>query len=72
MREFIAEYRFLPALSFTPRPDAIDPVSIWELITKDYLMFYVVSRERFSTNVSLVFNSSASVRRVTTGNSITE
>lgn len=67
LREFLQEYRRLPAAQFIPRADARDPVAVWELArTVDYL-FYAVNRERFPVNVQLKLKGVGQVRRLSNG-----
>ncbi|MCY3020977.1 MAG: hypothetical protein NTW87_18325 [Planctomycetota bacterium] len=67
LREFLAEYRKLPPVAFRPRPDARDPVAVWELSRKEDLLFYAVNRERYPVQVTLALKTNAPVRRLATG-----
>ncbi len=67
LREFLAEYRCLPALSFTPRADARDPVAVWELKTPTDFFFYAVNRENHPLTVELTLDGEGEVRRLAPG-----
>lgn len=69
-RRFIQEYRQLPAVPFTPRPEARDPVAVWEATIGDERWFYAVNRERFSIPVTITFASPEKVTRVLDGSSV--
>jgi hypothetical protein len=47
LAEFLREYRALPAINFTPRADARDPVAVWEATQGEERFFYAVNRERY-------------------------
>ncbi len=68
-RRFVQEYRQLPAVTFTPRPDARDPVAVWETTIGEERWFYAVNRERFAIPVTISMSSVDQVTRVIDGTS---
>jgi Glycosyl hydrolase-like 10 len=66
LREFLQEYRHLPPVAFTPRPDARDPVAIWELQRQADFVFYAVNREQFPVTVVLTLQGNQTIRRLST------
>jgi hypothetical protein len=70
LREFMNEFRRLPADRFASRSDAQDPVAVRELKRKDDFLFYAVNSERYPVRVSIQFNGGASVRRLATGEAL--
>jgi hypothetical protein len=67
LRDFLAEYRRLPPVRFTPRPDATDPVAVWELKRRQNFLFYAVNRERYPVQVTLRMGGSGAIRHLATG-----
>ncbi|MEI8197911.1 MAG: family 10 glycosylhydrolase, partial [Phycisphaerae bacterium] len=67
LHEFLAEYRPLPAQRFTARPDARDPVAVWELKEAQKFWFYAVNRERYPMEVRITLQGTPSVTRLGTG-----
>jgi hypothetical protein len=67
LREFLREYRRLPAEPFRPRADARDPVAVWELPRKADFLFYAVNRERYPVTVRVAIQTPGEVRRLATG-----
>ncbi|MBI5832335.1 MAG: hypothetical protein HZB16_08530 [Armatimonadetes bacterium] len=67
LREFLAEYRRLPAERFVPRPDARDPVAVWELARPGDSLFYCVNRESYPVEVALTLAGAGPVRRLVGG-----
>jgi sugar lactone lactonase YvrE len=53
--EFLAEYKALPALPFTPLPGGRDPVAIWYRQCDDGFYWYAVNREPFPVKTALTF-----------------
>jgi hypothetical protein len=67
LREFLSEFRRLPAVSFTARRDARDPVAVWELTREQDFLFYAVNRERYPTQVAISLATDGPVQRLATG-----
>jgi hypothetical protein len=67
LREFLREYRAIPAERFGPRADARDPVAVWTLARADGLWFYAVNRERHPATVALRLANAVEVDRPATG-----
>lgn len=67
LREFLQEYRLLPSAHFIARPDARDPIAVWELTRAMNYLFYAVNRERFPVNVQLRLNGPREIYRLSTG-----
>lgn len=63
LREFLAEYRQLPVARFMPRPDATDPVSVWQLNDRKRFWFYAVNRERYPIRVAIHLSGAGVVTR---------
>ena len=61
------EYRNLPPVPFRARPDARDPVAVWQLSRQDDHLFYAVNRERYPVQVTLDLKTEGPVRRLSTG-----
>jgi hypothetical protein len=70
LREFLAEFRSLPAEPFSPRQDARDPVSIRERRTAAGLQFYAVNRERYPVQLRLKFSRNAKLARLKDGSDV--
>lgn len=66
LREFLQEYRHLPPVPFHPRPDARDPVAVWELQRSVDYLFYAVNRESYTVSVQIQLQGSGSVYRLST------
>ncbi len=69
-RRFVQEYRQLPAVPFTPRPEARDPVAVWETTVGEERWFYAVNRERYVIPLTMAFSSADQVTRVIDGSSV--
>ena len=67
LREFLQEYRVLPATPFTMRQDARDPVAIWELPRAKDFLFYMVNRESFPISIRVNLKGAGDVNRLSTG-----
>ncbi len=67
LRDFLAEYRKLPAERFTARADARDPVAVWELSGDSRFFFYAVNRERYPVDVQIRLAKDTPVERLSTG-----
>lgn len=71
LREFLREYRALPALPFKQVPNACDPVAVWGREIKKYegfvdgFYFYAVNRERYPVKVTVALKGTAWVERLT-------
>lgn len=70
LQEFLREYLALPAVPFTPRVDARDPVAVWELRTTNDYYFYAVNRERVAVELSLQTEGTGGFIRMGTGEQI--
>ena len=70
LREFLREYRALPREKFQPRPEARDPVAVWERPSKGDFLFYAVNRERYPVQVEIQFATPPDVRRLATGKKV--
>ncbi|HWI15679.1 MAG TPA: family 10 glycosylhydrolase, partial [Burkholderiales bacterium] len=64
LREFLAEYRRLPAVPFRPRADARDPVAIWEGESGGNYYFYAVNRTARPVIMRMSFSGSGALRRL--------
>jgi hypothetical protein len=53
LAEFLREYRALPAANFKPRPDARDPVAVWEFERGNERFFYAVNREQYPVTLDI-------------------
>lgn len=69
-RRFMQEFRQLPAVPFTPRPDARDPIAVWETTIGNERWFYAVSREYYTIPLTISFSSSEKVTRGLDGSSV--
>lgn len=69
LRDFVREYRSLPAEPFKPLPQARDPVAVWYLPRSDAFFFYAVNREYFPVTVTIRLGGAgrSHVYRLTTG-----
>jgi hypothetical protein len=70
LREFLREYRRLPATRFVPREDARDPVAVWELSRSADYLFYAVNRERFPVALQLQFAGLGQIHRLSNGQKV--
>lgn len=70
LREFLREYRALPREKFLARPDARDPVAVWERAGPKDFLFYAVNRERYPVKVAVQFASVPALKRLATGESV--
>jgi hypothetical protein len=64
LREFLAEFRRLPAVAFRPRPEARQPVAVWELERGDDYIFYAVNRTARPAEIAISFPDGAAVTRL--------
>jgi hypothetical protein len=67
LREFLAEYRRLPAVPFQLRSAAREPVTVRELQQPDGLYFYAVNRTARTATVTLKLSGNTAVTRLSTG-----
>jgi len=67
LREFLAEYKALPDLPFTPLPQGRDPVAVWYRQCPDAFYFYAVNRERYSVTATLRLKGAKSLSSASTG-----
>ncbi len=67
LRDFLREYRPLPAVPFQPRADGRDPVAVWERSGQERFFFYAVNRERFPVPVEIWLTGAEEVRRLSAG-----
>jgi hypothetical protein len=70
LREFVREFRHLPAAPFVPYPSARDPVALWTLGRQDAFHFYVVNREPFPANIALTLSSASRLIRPSDGSEL--
>lgn len=70
LREFLAEYRRLPAVPFRRRDDARDPAAVWEIEHDGVYYFYVVNRTARPATIRLSFTGAGALRRVSGGSSV--
>jgi hypothetical protein len=70
LREFTREYRALPDVAFEHRPDATDPVAVWQLARPEGLLFYAVNREGYPVRVTMPLEPAGTVRRLSTGEEV--
>ena len=71
LREFLAEYLRLPVERFSPRPDARDPVAVWERRYPEGLMFYAVNRERFPVMITVNLSPASKLFRLSDDSPLT-
>lgn len=64
LREFLAEYRRIPAVAFSARADARDPVAAWEHRTGAEYWLYLVNRESYPVTVRLDLRGRGELVRV--------
>jgi hypothetical protein len=67
LREFLQEFRALPAVRFTPRVDARDPAAVWELRRAQDFLFYAVNREGYPVTLTVTLSGAGKVSRLATG-----
>jgi hypothetical protein len=68
LRDWMREYRSLPAKRFTPREDARDPVALWTLDDdSEGLLAYAVNRERYPATIEIGFDGPGDWRRLAGG-----
>ncbi|MFZ2656010.1 MAG: family 10 glycosylhydrolase [Victivallales bacterium] len=67
LRDFLQEYRRLPAVPFAAREDAIDPVAVRELHREKDSYFYAINRERFPVTITLQFERNGWFTRIFKG-----
>ncbi|MGE5526761.1 MAG: family 10 glycosylhydrolase [Rhodospirillaceae bacterium] len=70
LREFLAEYRRLPAVPFRRRDDAKDPVAVWEGQQGGNYYFYAVNRTSRPVTLSLSFSGSGTLHRLSSEDAI--
>ena len=70
LREFLREYRLLPAVPFKLRQDARDPVAVWELARDSDYLFYAVNREPYGVAVRIGLRGTDEVSRLSTGETV--
>lgn len=71
VREFMAEFRSLPADDFTPVPGADDPIAARFLQRDNDMLFYLVNREPYAIKVDVDFVKPMSVFRITDDSLVT-
>lgn len=67
LREFLREFRALPKQNFHARPDARDPVAVWERPGGQELLFYAVNRERYPVQLAIQFEQPPVITRLAGG-----
>ncbi len=70
LREFLAEYLRLPPEPFNRRPDASDPVAVWERAAPGAFLFYAVNRERYPVTVRISLSAGAKPVRLVDGSAV--
>jgi hypothetical protein len=70
LKDWIKEFRALPAKRFQPLADARDPVAVWTLEESSGLTLYVVNRERYPVNLSIQFSGTEDIARLATNEPI--
>ncbi len=68
---WIAEFKQLPRLPFTPLEEARDPIAVWYRECPDAFYFYAVNRERVPLTISLDFSAATTFQRLGTGENLT-
>lgn len=68
LREFLSEYRQLPATPFRRRSDARSPIAVWELAQKDSYLFYLVNRTAHDTQIILQLQGQGNPESLSSGN----
>jgi hypothetical protein len=71
VREFMANFRRLPARPFSDHADAVDPVTVRSLADSGAYYFYAVNRERYPVSAELRLSKSAAVTRLADGQPVT-
>lgn len=71
VREFMANFRRLPARRFDDHPTAVDPVTVRGLADRGSYYFYAVNRERYPVSVDLRLAKSATVTRLADDKAVT-
>ncbi|HEY3378915.1 MAG TPA: hypothetical protein VGL77_15625 [Armatimonadota bacterium] len=67
LRDFLAEYKALPALPFTPLAGGRDPVAVWYRQCPDGFYFYAVNRERYPVTATLTLKNAGRVLSAASG-----
>ena len=67
LREFLAEYRALPAIGMTRLAGSGDPVALWWGTADGKTVFYLVNRAQYAVTVQVELAQSAAVRRLSSG-----
>lgn len=67
LREFMANFRRLPARRFEDRPEAIDPVAVRSLAAADAYYFYAVNRERYPVDLEIALDKASDVATLADG-----
>lgn len=67
VREFMREFRMLPAQSFTARADAVDPVTVRTLETPGDHLFYAINRAAYPVRLAVDLSRPARVTRLSGG-----
>ena len=70
LREFLDEYRRLPAVPFRARADARDPVAVWELEREGGYLFYAVNRAAKAVTLNLKFGGDGRLMRLSNGQAL--
>ncbi|HEY3378081.1 MAG TPA: hypothetical protein VGL77_11370, partial [Armatimonadota bacterium] len=71
MQEWLAEYKQLPKLPFTPLAEGRDPVAVWYRDCPDGFYCYTVNREAYPVTVVLQLAKANALTALGTGKSVT-
>ena len=71
VREFMANFRRLPARRFEDHPDAVDPVAVRSLSDSGGYYFYAVNRERYPVSVVMALSKSGAIVRLADDQQVT-
>ena len=67
LREFLAEYRALPAIGMARLQGSGDPVALWSGRQGNQTLFYLVNRAFYPVTAHVSFGERPAVRRLSTG-----
>ncbi len=67
LRDWLREYRALPAKRFQLRPDMNGSTAVWTRSESDRLLFYAVNTRHASVKIRIEFSGEGSVKRLTSG-----
>ena len=67
LREFMRQYRALPAVRFDPALGYADPVAIWQAKLAGRLVFYLVNREPYELSAQVKLDGLGTLKSLGTG-----